>query len=159
MKEVTGVDTLDFAKKVDLASLKLDIADLSKLKIIVDKDVVKKTLCDESTKKVNVVDSHKQNHKKKIGDVDKKIPYTSKCIETQEFNRLIITHFNARIVKTMKNLTTKKQVETAVDLGDKNIEKTKKLQTFDLSSFIDKTYSDNYGSQNYLIFQIVFNYF
>ena len=59
----------------------------------------------------------------------------------------------------MKNLTTKKQVETAVDLGNKNIEKTKKLQTFDLSSFIDKTYSDNYGSQNYLIFQIVFNYF
>ena len=171
VKEVTGVDTLDFAKKVDLASLKLDIGeldtdklevfltDLSKLKIIVDKDVIKKTLCDESTKKVNVVDSHKKNHEKKIGDVDKKIPYTSKCIETQEFNRLIITHFNARIIKTMKNLTTKKQVETAVDLGNKNIEKTKKLQTFDLSSFIDKTYSDNYGSQNYLIFQIVFNYF
>ena len=78
VKEVTGVDTLDFAKKVDLASLKLDIGeldtdklevfltDLSKLKIIVDKDVVKKTLCDESTKKVNVVDSHKKIMKKRL---------------------------------------------------------------------------------------------
>ena len=40
-------------------------------------------------KKVNAIDSDKQNlEKKKNEDVDKKIPDTSKFIENQDFNNL-----------------------------------------------------------------------
>ena len=49
--------------------------------------------------------------------------------------------------------------QTALDLRDKNREKIKKLQTFDLSYFIDKSYFDDDSSQNYLIFQILFKSF
>ena len=35
--------------------------------------------------------------------------------------------------KHQKNLATKKQVENALDLGDKHREKMKKIQMFDIS--------------------------
>ena len=38
-------------------------------------------------KKFNLIDSNKQNLEKKIEDVDKKRPDTSKFIKTHEFNR------------------------------------------------------------------------
>ena len=45
--------------------LKTVPTDLSKLSDIVDKDVVKKTVYDESFQNVNAIDSYKQNLKKK----------------------------------------------------------------------------------------------
>ena len=63
LKNATGVDTLKFAKKVDLASLKSEIdkfdigklettsVDLSKLSDAVKNEVVKKTVYDELVKK------------------------------------------------------------------------------------------------------------
>ena len=63
LKNATGVDTFEFAKKVDLASLKSEIdkldigklettsVDLSKLSDAVKKEVVKKTVYDELVKK------------------------------------------------------------------------------------------------------------
>ena len=59
----------------------------------------------------------------------------------------------------LKNIATEKQVENAFDLGDKNREKIKNIQKFDLSYFMGKFYFDDDGSQNYLIFQPVFKYF
>ena len=59
----------------------------------------------------------------------------------------------------LKNIATEKQVENAFDLGDKNREKIKNIQKFDLSYFMGKCYFDDDGSQNYLIFQPVFKYF
>lgn len=38
----------------------------------------------------------------------------------------------------------------------KNKEKVKKLETFDLSFFIGKSYFTEDGSQNYLIFQSIY---
>ena len=67
LKNVTGVDTSKFAKKVYLASLKpeiekLDICklettpiNLSKLSDVVKNEVVKKTVYDELVKKVNAI--------------------------------------------------------------------------------------------------------
>ena len=70
---------------------------------------------------------------KKIEDVDKTIPDTSKFLETQKFTRL--TKINlARMTEASKNLATKNQVETALDLRYK---KEKKLKNFKcLVSFI-----------------------
>ena len=59
-----------------------------------------------------------------------------------------------------KTFATKKQVENAFDLADKNGKKVKKkLQMLDLSYFIGKNYFDDNGSQNYSTFKSVFKYF
>ena len=77
---------------------------------------------DEFVKKVNAVDSNEENLEKKIEDIDKKILDISQFIETQDFNRL--TKMDARMAVASKTLTTKKQGENALDLGDKkNIKK------------------------------------
>ena len=49
----------------------------------------KKTVYNESVKKVNAINSDKKNLKKKIKDVDEKIPDNSKHIVIQDFIRLI----------------------------------------------------------------------
>ena len=49
--------------------------------------------------------------------------------------------------------------KTALDLRDKNTEKKLKIETFDTSYFIDKSYFDDEGSQNYLMFRILFKSF
>ena len=49
----------------------------------------KKTAYDELVKKVNAINSDKKNLKKKIKDVDEKIPDSSKHIMIQDFIRLI----------------------------------------------------------------------
>ena len=66
-KNATDIETLDFAKKADLASLKSDIdeldigkletscANLSKLSNVVEKEDVKKGVHDELYKKVNSI--------------------------------------------------------------------------------------------------------
>ena len=60
-----------------------------------------------------------------------------------------------REVESSKNLASKNEVETRLDLGYKNREIIKKLQTLYLTYFIGKSYVDDDGSQNYLIFQPV----
>lgn len=84
------------------------------------------------------------------------MPNTSKFAMTQEFNRLAKVNVNARITVASKNLATKRQVENALDWGDKNREKIRNFKH--LSDFVGKSYFDDVGSQNYLI-QQVFKYF
>ena len=74
-------------------------------------------------------------------NVDKKIPNTS--IFYLEFNKLTKINFNERMAETSENLASKNEVETSLNLEDKNREE--KLQTFDLSFFIDKNYFNNDG--------------
>ena len=59
------------------------------------------------SKSVNVVDLDKQNLEKKIEDVDKKTPDTSKLIETQDFDRLTKIILNARTSEASKTLQLK----------------------------------------------------
>ena len=59
-------------------------------------------------KKFNLIDSNKQNLEKKIEDVDKKRPDTSKFIKTHEFNRQTKTNLNARMAEVSKNLSIKR---------------------------------------------------
>ena len=63
LKKAIGVDVLDFTKKVDLSDLKSEVDNLdidksgntpdtwSKLSNIVEKEIVKKTVCNELVKK------------------------------------------------------------------------------------------------------------
>ena len=79
-------------------------------------------------KKVDTINSNKQNLEKNIDDLDKMIPDTSIFTETQDFNRSKKINFDGRIAVTSKKLWIKKQVENAIDLGDKNGEK--KFKTY-----------------------------
>ena len=63
------------------------------------------------------------------------------------------------MIEALKNCATKNQAETALNLGDKNRGKIKKLQTFYLSCSICKNHFDDDGSKVYFIFQQVFKYF
>ena len=56
------------------------------------------------------------------------MPNTSKFAMTQEFNRLAKVNVNARIAVASKNLATKRQVENALDWGDKNREKIRNFK-------------------------------
>ena len=53
------------------------------------------------------------------------------------------------MAELLQNLANTNQIETALDIGDKYRGKMKKLQTFDSSYFISKSYFDDNRSQNY----------
>ena len=69
LKNITHIDTLSFALKTDLASLKTEVdkldidqlvpvpVDLSKLSDVVKNDVVKKAIYDQLAAKVNNIDT------------------------------------------------------------------------------------------------------
>ena len=57
-------------------------------------------------------------------------------------------NFNPRIAEAWKDFSTKKQIENAVDLEDKNWQKNFENQKFDLYYFISKSCVDDDGSQN-----------
>ena len=151
LKGVTGIDPLKFAKKTYLVNLKsnfyrLDIGkvettpvDLINLSNVVKSNVVKTVMYDELVKGVNAIDSNKQNHKKSLKMLMKKRPHATKFIETHEFNRLTEININARMAEALKYLATKKQIDNALDLGDKNIEQIENFKYwiyFTLSLFL-----------------------
>ena len=70
---------------------------------------------------------------------------------TQDFDRLAKTNIDARTAEARKNLAN----ENAIDLEDKNREKIKVFKYW-FKHLIDKSYFDNDGSQNYIIFRPVF---
>ena len=87
---------------------------------------------------------------------------------TPEFNNLPAMDFTARLAEA--NLTTKTNFDDKlISLNQKiNSNKTKhlpvekklkKLQTFDSVYFREKTYIEEDGTQNYLVFQLMYRYF
>ena len=90
----------------------------------------------------------------KAKEIKNTIPDTTSFITTPEFSRFTKLSFEARIKEGTKSLTSKTEAKNAFDLGDKNIEKIKKKLIF-----IDRSYFGHNGSQNYLIFQLVFKCF
>ena len=55
--------------------------------------------------------------------------------------------------EAVKSRGSKIQVNTILDLADKNTKKWGKLQTFDLSYFTGNNFFGDNGSQNCLVFQ------
>ena len=99
LKNVTHVDTSNFALQTNLASLKTEVdksdidklvpvpVDLSKLSNVVKNDVVKKTVYDKLAAKVNNIDtSHfvlKPKYQTNKTELEKKIPDVSDFVEKQ----------------------------------------------------------------------------
>ena len=99
LKNVTHVDTSNFALQTNLASLKTEVdksdidklvpvpVDLSKLSNAVKNDVVKKTVYDKLAAKVNNIDtSHfvlKTKYQTNKTELEKKIPDVSDFVEKQ----------------------------------------------------------------------------
>ena len=90
IKNITHVDTSNFALKTNLANLKTEVdkldidklvpipADLSKLSNVVKKDIVKKNAYDKLVAKVNNIDASdfvlKTNYSNKITELENKMP-------------------------------------------------------------------------------------
>ena len=112
LKKGTGVHISDFAKKVDLASWKLDVneldvaelntspVDLSKVSNVVDNDVVEKNVFDKLLTKVKAIyantfvlkthyNTDKSGLEKKIHDTSKKIIDASQLVIEPDYNAKI----------------------------------------------------------------------
>ena len=100
LKNVTHVDTLSFALKTNLASLKAEVdkldiyklepvpADLSKLSDVVKNDVVKKTVYDKLVAKVDNIDTSdfvlKTNYNTDKTKLENKIPDVTDFVKKSE---------------------------------------------------------------------------
>ena len=90
-----------------------------------------------------------------------------KYVTTPEFNEFTVAVFDARLARA--NLITKADVDTKLIRFNKiNSNKAKhlvvenefkKLQTFDSIYFRGKSYFEEDGAQNYLVFQAMYRYF
>ena len=104
LKNVTHVDTLSFALKTNLASLKTEVdkldidklvpvpVDLSKLSDVVKNDVVKKTVYDKLAAKVNNIDTSnfvlKTKYQTDKTEVEKKIPNVTDFVKKTKLTEL-----------------------------------------------------------------------
>ena len=97
IKNITYVDTSNFALKTNLANLKTEVdkldidklvpipADLSKLSNVVKNDVAKKTLCDQLVTKVNNIHTSnfvlKTKYSTDKSELENKVPDTSGLVK------------------------------------------------------------------------------
>ena len=104
LKNVTHVDTLSFALKINLASLKTEVdkldidklapvpVDLSKLSDVVKNDVVKKAIYDKLAAKVNNIDTSdfvlKTKYQTDKTEVEKKIPNVTDFVKKTKLTGL-----------------------------------------------------------------------
>ena len=105
ISDITHVDTLNFALKTNLSSLKTEVdkldidklvtvpVDLSKLSNVVKNDVVKKTEYDKLVAQVNNIDTNdfvlKTNFNTKFTGLENKIPDTNGLIKKTDYNTKI----------------------------------------------------------------------
>ena len=108
----------------------------------------------------------KADYDTKISELEKKITdYNhNKYITTPEINTLTASIFNARLVQ--EHLITKTDFDAKLSSLNRKItanktkhllveNELKKLKTFDSSYIIDKSYFEEDGTQNYLVFQSI----
>ena len=105
INDITHVNTLNFALKTNLSSLKTEVdkldidklatapVDLSKLSNVVKNDVVKKAVYDKLVAKVNNIDTSdyvlKTNFNTKFTELDNKIPNSSGLVKKTDYNTKI----------------------------------------------------------------------
>ena len=112
----------------------------------------------------------KTDYNTKITEIENKVNNHNydKYIDTQEFNKLAADTFNARLAQA--NLITKTDFDPKLSNLNKEItsNKTKhlllenelnQLKTFDSSYFFGKSLFEEDGTQNYLVFQPLNQYF
>ena len=95
IKNISHIDTLSFALKSNLASLKtgVDKLDIDKLVPVAKNDVVKKTVNDKLVAKVNSIDTSACVLKTKYGtdksEIENKIPDSSGLVKKTDYNAKI----------------------------------------------------------------------
>ena len=112
----------------------------------------------------------KKDHNTKITEIDNKLNNHNhdKYIDTQVLNTLAVNVFNARIAQA--SLITKTDFDAKLSSLNRKITANKskhllvenesnKLKTFDSSYFIGKSHFEEDGTQNYLVFQLMYKYF
>ena len=112
----------------------------------------------------------KKDHNTKITDTENKLNNHNhdKYITTPEFNKLAADVFNARLAQA--NLITKTDFDAKLSSLNRKITQNKtkhllvenelnKLKTFDSSYYNGKSYFEEDGKPNYLIFQPLSKYF
>ena len=106
----------------------------------------------------------------KLSEIENKLNNHNhdKYITTPEFNNLAVGVFNARLAEA--NLITKTDFDAKLSSRNRKITENKtkhllienelnKLKTFGSSYFIGKSYFEEDGTQNYLVFQQIIMYF
>ena len=91
----------------------------------------------------------------KATEIEHEILDISHFINTQELNGLTKITFDPRMKGEEKSLASKTDVDNALNFIDKDRKIMEKLQKFDSSYFLSKSYFENDGVQNYLAFQAV----
>ena len=112
----------------------------------------------------------KTNYETKISDIEKKITDHdhARYITTPEFNTMAANVFNARLAQA--NVITKTEFDAKLSGLNKKAttnkpkhllveNELKKLEKFDAAYFRGKNYFEEEGTQNYLVFQLVYKYF
>ena len=112
----------------------------------------------------------KTDYDTKISELEKKLTDHNhdKYITTPEFNKLTSKSFAARLAQA--NVITKKDFNAKLSSFNRKIisnktkhllieNELKKLKSFDLGYFIRKSHFDEDGSQHYLVFQLILQYF
>ena len=112
----------------------------------------------------------KSDYSTKITEIEKKLTdhYHEKYITTPEFNTLAVHIFNVRLAQA--NLVTKTDFDVKLSSLNRKItsnktkdllvqNELKRIKTFVSSYFIDKSHSEEDGTQNYYVFQPMFRYF
>ena len=126
MKNISHVDTSNFALKSNLASLKTEVdkldidklvpvpVDLSKLIDVAKNDFVKKTVYDKLVAKVNIIDTStfvlKTRYDTDKSEIQNKIPDTSGLVKKTDYNTKI-TEIEGKI-PDISNLATKTALTT-----------------------------------------------
>ena len=161
-------DTSSLVKKTDyntkITELKNKIPDVN--------DLATKTALTAVENKIPNVSNlvNKTNYNTKINEIKHKLNDHNhdKYSDTSEFNKLIADVFNARIAQA--NLITKTDFDAKLSNLNRKITQNKtkhllaenelkKIKTFDWSYFIGKRHFQEVGTQNYLVFQPLNNYF
>ena len=112
----------------------------------------------------------KADYDTKVTENENKLNYHNhdKYITTPEFNSLATDICNARL--SQANLVTKTHFDANLSILNRKVtanktkhllveNELKKLKAFDLSYFIGKSYFEEDGTQNYLVFQSMNRYF
>ena len=154
----------DFVKEAKLTELENKIPAISNL--------ATKTALTTLENKIPSVSNlvKKTDYNTKVTEIENKLNNHNhdKYIDTSEFNKLAADVFNARIAQA--NLITKTDFDTKLSRLSSKITNNKskhllvenesnKLKTFDSSYFIEKSYFEEDGTQNYLVFQPLNKYF
>ena len=147
-------DVTDFVKKTKLADLDNKIPDVSSL--------ATKTALTAVENKISSVSNLVTDYNTKISELEKKLTDHNhdKYITTAEFNTLAAeanlitkTDFYAKSSSLSKRITVNKIKNLLVE------KELNKLKIFDSSYFIGKSHFEEDGTQNYLVFQPLNEYF